>query len=69
MMDHVRDSYSHVETVFPGISNGHVKDLPSGSLIECLPCNMRHVGLIPGQGTRLPHASKQLNSCVETEST
>ena len=69
MTDHVRDSYSHVETVFPGISNGHVKDFPGGSLVECLPCNMGNVGLIPGQGTRLPYESKQLNPRVENEST
>ena len=30
-----------------------------GSLVEILPCNAGGVGLIPGQGSKIPHAVEQ----------
>ena len=42
-------------------------------MVKNLPCNAGDVGLIPGQGTMIPHAAKQLSpqaallsSCITT---
>ena len=36
-------------------------DFPVGSAVKNLPCNAWDTGLIPGQGTKIPHDSKQLS--------
>ena len=33
-----------------------LRDFPSGSMVKNPPCNARNSGLIPGWGTRIPHA-------------
>ena len=40
-------------------AGGH-RDFPGGPLAKNRPCNAGHVGTIPGQGTRIPHAAGQL---------
>ena len=30
-------------------------------MVKNLPCSTGHTGLIPGQGTRIPHAAEQLS--------
>ena len=36
------------------------RDSPGGPVVKILPCNTGYLGLIPGQGTKIPHASEQL---------
>ena len=36
-------------------------DLPGGPVVENLPTNAGDEGSIPGQGTKIPHASGQLS--------
>ena len=38
----------------------HLWDFSGGPVIENLPSNAGAMGLIPGQGTKIPHASGQL---------
>ena len=38
-----------------------LQDFPSGPVVENLPSNAGHSGLIPSQGTRIPHTLGQLN--------
>ena len=36
-------------------------------MVKNLPCNVGHrVGLIPGQGIKIPHAAGQLSPCAVT---
>ena len=35
-------------------------------MVENLSCNARDVGLIPGPGTKSPHATGQLSTCTVT---
>ena len=45
------------------------RDFPGGSVVKNLPCNAGDTGLIPGWGTKIPHAREQLNpSTTTTES-
>ena len=37
-------------------SKGLYQDFPGGSVVEILPSNVGAVGLIPGRGTKIPHA-------------
>ena len=36
-------------------------DFPGGPVVKNLPSNAEDVGLIPGQGTKIPHAAGQLS--------
>ena len=36
-------------------------DFPGGPLVKNLPSNAENVGSIPGQGTKIPHATAQLS--------
>ena len=38
-------------------------DFPGGPAVESPPSNAGDVGSIPGQGTKVPHASGQLSPC------
>ena len=40
------------------------RDFPGGSVVKNLPCNAGEVGLIPGWGTKIPHATEQLRPCA-----
>ena len=42
------------------------KDFPGGPVVKNLPYNAGDVGLIPGQGTKIPHAVGQLSPHVTT---
>ena len=47
-----------------------LEDFPSGPVIENLPPNAGYAGLIPGRGTKIPHAMGQLSlSTATTEPT
>ena len=41
-------------------------DFPGGSVVKNLPCNAGDMGLIPGWGTKIPHATGQLSLCATT---
>ena len=41
-------------------------DLPGGPVVKNLPYNAGDVGLIPGQGTKIPHAAGQLSPRATT---
>ena len=53
-----KDSPSRVKDSAPG--------LPCGSVVRNTPSNAGDMGLIPGQGTKIPHASGQLSLCAAT---
>ena len=38
------------------LRNGSVGDFPGGPVVKNLPYNAGDAGLIPGQGTKIPHA-------------
>ena len=40
--------------------------LPGSPVVKNLPCNSGDVGLIPGQGTKIPHAMDQLSPHATT---
>ena len=42
------------------------KDFPGGSMMKNLPYNAGDTGLIPGRGTKIPHAMEQLSLRVST---
>ena len=42
------------------------KDFPGGPVVKNLPFNARDVELIPGPGTKIPHAVEQLSSKAPT---
>ena len=46
--------------------NSKSRDLPSGSVVRNLLCNSGYMGSIPGQGTKIPHASEQLSPYTAT---
>ena len=43
-----------------------VWNIPEGPVVKNPPCNARDVDLIPGQGTEIPYAAKQLSPCITT---
>ena len=45
---------------------GGFRDAPGGPLAKNRPCGAGHVGTIPGQGTRNPHAAGQLGPHTTT---
>ena len=42
------------------------KDLPGGPAVKNPPSNAGDTGLIPRQGTKIPHAAGQLSPCAIT---
>jgi len=38
-----------------------LRDFPGGPLVKNLPSNAGDMGLIPGRGTKIPHAMRQLS--------
>ena len=42
------------------IKNGLGQDFEGGPVVKNLPANAGDVGLIPGQGTKIPHATGEL---------
>ena len=41
-------------------------DFPGGPVVQNPPYNAGDAGLIPGQGTKIPHAAGQLSLCATT---
>ena len=41
-------------------------DFPGGPVVKNPPSNAGDAGLIPGQGTKIPHAMEQLSPCATT---
>ena len=44
-----------------------MKGLPGSSVVKTLPSKAGGMGLIPGQGTKIPHASRAKNQKHNTE--
>ena len=42
----------------------HFEDPPGGPVVKKPPCHAGHVGWIPGQRAKTPHAAKQLSPCA-----
>ena len=42
------------------------QDFPGGPVVKNPPYDAGDAGLIPGQGTKIPHAAGQLNPCATT---
>ena len=42
------------------------RDFPAGPVVKNPPSNAGDVGSIPGQGTKIPHATGQLSLCATT---
>ena len=42
-------------------------DFPGGPVVKNLPCNAGDLSLIPGRGTKTPHAAGQLSLCGAAE--
>ena len=45
----------------------NAQDFPSGLVVENPPSNAGDAGSIPGQGTKIPHATGQLSRHATTE--
>ena len=43
------------------------KDPPGGPVVKNLSCNAEDVGSVPGQGTKIPHASELLSLWATTK--
>ena len=43
-----------------------LRNFPGGPVVKNLPSNAEDAGLIPGQGTKIPHATGQLSPHVAT---
>ena len=39
-------------------------DFPGGPVVKNPPCNAEDVSSIPGQGTKIPHATEPLSLCT-----
>ena len=50
----------------PGNKRKHPWDFPGGPVVKNLPGHAGDKGSIPGQGTKIPHALKQLSLCTTT---
>ena len=42
------------------------RDFPGGPVVKNMPYNAGDAGLIPGQGTKIPHAAGQLSPSATT---
>ena len=42
------------------------KNFPGGPVVKNLPSNAGDVSLIPGQGTKIPHAAGQISLSIST---
>ena len=43
-----------------------MQGFPGGPMVKNLPCNAGDLGLIPGQRTKIPHATEQLSPATAT---
>ena len=56
---HRKGAFWHSETQAQGF--------PGGPVVESPPCHARDMGLIPGQGTKIPHDTEQLSLWAATK--
>ena len=49
-----------------GIRTAESRDFPGGPVVKNLPCSAGDVGLIPDQGTKIPHHMGQLSHHATT---
>ena len=49
------------------VRKGIERDLPGGPVVKNPPSNAEDQGSIPGWGTKIPHASKQLSPYITTK--
>ena len=43
-----------------------IRDFTGGSVVKNSPSNAGDVGLMPGRGSKIPHAKEQLSLCTAT---
>ena len=48
---------NEIRTFFYTIHKNKLKGFPGGAVVENLPANAGDLGLIPGQGSKIPHAA------------
>ena len=48
------------------LKTGICRDFPGGPVVKNLPSDAEDMGLIPGQGTKIPHAAGQLSPHATT---
>ena len=55
------------DAVFKGpLFKNHWLDFPGGPVVKSLPSSAGDLGMIPHQGTQLPHGMEQLSLCTAT---
>ena len=54
----------HPKEYYSALKRNEIRDFPGGPMVKNLPSNAGDVGLIPGQGTKIPHATGQLSSAL-----
>ena len=54
-------AYSHPSSDRDLLLNFHSRDFPGGPVVKNLPSKAGDTGSIPGWGTKIPHATGQLN--------
>ena len=47
--------------------NLDIRDSPGGPEVKNVSCSAGDVSLIPGQGTKIPHAKEQLSLCATSK--
>ena len=60
---HKVESGTQNKSVFKKLDS---RNFPGGPVVKNLPCNAGYTGSIPSQGTKTPHARKQLSSQATT---
>ena len=48
------------------LKNTFTQGFPGGPAVRNPPCNVENPVSVPGQGTKIPHATEQLNPCATT---
>ena len=62
----VRQGLRHGKSKNMSFLGFNSRDFPGGPVVKNLLCKAGDVGLIPGEGTKIPHASKQLRLPILT---
>ena len=63
---HVEAVCSNFLTPPKEIPSNNIQDFPGGLVFNNPPFNARDMGLIPGRGTKIPHAAEQLSPHATT---
>ena len=64
-MDCILRNETEVDTEAPNIKSRR-RDFPDCPVVKNPPCNAGDTGLIPGQETKIPHATEQLSPCCHS---